>query len=394
MKLNARQVWLIAGLSMGMLGSSALAQVAPPPTQPKKEEPAAQPQAGEPQSQSNEAATTEAQPANRPARTHTPGPNQTGTENLPTSTPYPKLLAKDENGKIIRLTELPDILALRSNPTVGQRSVTAIMPVLYGRRARFERLVIDNLDLYWMVTDGRLETMDLNDIKNMSEIAEMIKPLVGRTTLSQELRNRGILTRTQAGMNEYIVNEYKQGITTEIQFESEEPLSEIMRFILQDSIHETTQAYRAMLAELSFQVGHLVKESELSSSAAIALAELEAPLSEDKAEQQAHLAQLDEAFRALSLEEGIELLTAMRNKRKNPDISPAINEINVMHDRKVDMSEKEGYFEGEIRYKDGRVVKTKDTKAAQDEKLQKTTEELEKTKEGKSGGSGGVPIDD
>lgn len=325
--------------------------------------------------------------------THTPGANQTGTENLPTSTPYPKLLAKDENGKIIRLTELPDILALRSNPTVGQRSVTAIMPVLYGRRARFERLVIDNLDLYWMVTDGRLETMDLNDIKKMSEVAEMIKPLVGRTTLSQELRNRGILTRTQAGMNEYIVNEYKQGITTEIQFESEEPLSEIMRFILQDSIHETIQAYRAMLAELSFQVADLVKETQLSSSAAIALADLQAPLADNKEEQQAHLAKLDEAFRALSLEEGIELLTAMRNQRKNPDISPAIQEINVMHDRKVDMSEKEGYFEGEIRYQDGRVIKTKETKAAHKEKLDQTTEELEKAKEGKSDGAG-VPVDD
>ncbi len=393
MKLNARQIWLIAGLSMGMLGSSTLAQVAPPPTESKKEEPAAQPEAGAAQSEATESTQPQAQPEKRPLMTHTPGANQTGTENLPTSTPYPKLLAKDENGKIIRLTELPDILALRSNPTVGQRSVTAIMPVLYGRRARFERLVIDNLDLYWMVTDGRLETMDLNDIKKMSEVAEMIKPLVGRTTLSQELRNRGILTRTQAGMNEYIVNEYKQGITTEIQFESEEPLSEIMRFILQDSIHETIQAYRAMLAELSFQVADLVKETQLSSSAAIALADLQAPLADNKEEQQAHLAKLDEAFRALSLEEGIELLTAMRNQRKNPDISPAIQEINVMHDRKVDMSEKEGYFEGEIRYQDGRVIKTKETKAAHKEKLDQTTEELEKAKEGKSDGAG-VPVDD
>ncbi len=393
MKLNARQCCLIAGLTVGLLGSSTLAQVAPPPSETKKEEPAAQPAAGATQEQASEATQPAAQPANRPVRTHTPGANQTGTQNLPTSTPYPKLLAKDENGKIIRLTELPDILALRSNPTVGQRSVTAIMPVLYGRRARFERLVIDNLDLYWMVTDGRLETMDLSDIQKMSEIAEMIKPLVGRTTLSQELRNRAILTRTQAGMNEYIVNEYKQGITTEIQFESEDPLSEIMRFILQDSIHETSQAYRAMVAEISNQVGDLVKESGLSSSAAVALAELQAPLAEDKDAQLEQLAQLDEAIRALSVDEGIELFTAMRKQRKNPDISPAIREINVMHDRKVDMSEKEGYFEGEIRYQDGRVIKTKETKAAHTEKLDKIKSDTEKAVEGKSDGAG-VPVDD
>ncbi len=393
MKLNARQCCLIAGLTVGLLGSSTLAQVAPPPSETKKEEPAAQPSAGATQEQATKSAQPAAQPAQRPARTHTPGQNQTGVENLPTSTPYPKLLAKDENGKIIRLTELPDILALRSNPTIGQRSVTAIMPVLYGRRARFERLVIDNLDLYWMVTDGRLETMDLSDIQKMSQIAEMVKPLVGRTTLSQELRNRGILTRTQAGMNEYIVNEYKQGVTTEIQFESEDPLSEIMRFILQDSIHETSQAYRAMVAEISSQVGDLVKESGLSSSAAMALAELQAPLAEDKDAQLKQLAQLDEAIRALSVDEGIELFTAMRKQRKNPDISPAIREINVMHDRKVDMSEKEGYFEGEIRYQDGRVIKTKETKAAHNEKLDKIKSDTEKAVEGKSDGAG-VPVDD
>jgi len=361
-----------------MMGSSALAQVAPPPTEPTKEEPKYEAPAK---------VAAPAQPAAKPTaqpQIKQPASSSGGTQvqNLPTTTPYPKLLSKDENGKILRLTELPDILAMRSNPTIGNKSVDAIMPVLYGRRARFERLLIDNLDLYWMVTDGRIETMSLEDIKSMAEIAEMIKPLVGRTTLSQELRNRGILSRTQSGMNEYIVNEYKQGVTAEIQFEAEDPLSEVMRFVLQDSIHETQQAYRAMVAEMSTKVGDLVQNSGLSSSAAMKLAKLQRPLNENKETQRAELAELDSVLRGLSLEEGIMLFTEMRNMRNNPDISPAIRRLDVMHDRKIDISDSDA-MQGTITYPDGRVLDTKKAAAAYDEKIRKQNEAFEKEKESK-----------
>lgn len=379
MKLNARQYWLVAGLAMGVISTSTLGQVAPPPTEPAKEKV----QAGEPVkavAPAQPQARPQSQPANVTARQ--PGSSgNTNVQNLPTSTPYPKLIVKDDDGKIIRLTELPDILALRSNPTIGPMSVEKIMPVVYGRRARFERLVIDSLDLYWMVTDGRLETANLNDIKNMAQVAEMIKPLVGRTTMSQELQNRSILTRTQGGMNSYIVNEYKQAVTAEIQFESDDALSEVMRFVLQDSIHETKQAYSAMIAELSGKVGDLVEKTGLTSSAAMEVAKLQRSLNEDPESQRAELAELDAAMRKLSVEEGIELLTAMRNERKNPDFSPAIQEIDVMHSRKVDITGK-GSMEGTIKYPDGRVINTIEARERHAEKLRKEKEALEKQKAG------------
>lgn len=385
MKLNARQCLLIAGLSMGIAASSTLAQVAPPPTQPAKEEPKYEPpvkQAAPAPSAKKETKSAEqqvGQPTITPAPSNKPS---TKTQNLPTSTPYPKLIERDESGKVKRLTELPDILALRSNPTVGPKSVESIMPVLYGRRARFERIVIDNLDLYWMVTDGRMETVNLNDIKNMSQVAEMIKPLVGRTTLSQELQSRGILTRTQGGMNEYIVNEYKQAITTEIQFESDDALSEVMRFVLSDSIHETKQAYRALLAELSSQAADLVKETGLTSSGAMEIAKLQAPLDKDPEAQTNQLDTLDTALRGLDLEEAITLFTAMRNHRKNPDISPAIKRINVMHDRKVDTTGKG--MEGTITYPDGREIDTRKLRDEHEKRMAVEQAEFEKQKAGKS----------
>lgn len=367
MKINTHRCCLIAGLAVGILSTSALAQVAPAPTKEAKEEAKYQP-------------AEEKKPNNMNAPKSVPipqgGTKASGNSNaasLPTGTPYPKLIQKDENGKIIRLIELPDILALRSNPTIGNKSVKAIMPVLLGRRARFERIVIDNLDLYWMASDGRIETINLNDIQNMAQTAEMIKPLVGRTTLSAELRNRGILTRTQGGMNEHIVNEYKQAVTAEIQFEAEDPLSEVMRFVLLDSIHEPIQAYKAMIAEASSQIASLVKETGLTSSAAMELAKLDRPLSTDPETQSAELAELDAAFRKLDVEEGMTILAAMRNNRSNPDVSPAVREINVMHDRKIDISDTNA-MQGTIDFADGRHLDTRKAAAAYDKKIQEQEE--------------------
>lgn len=373
MKLNAHRCFLIAGLAVGLMSTSVLAQVAPAP---KKQDQAAEKAPAS-------APTAEKESAIKgPQRMVMPKEQRSATGNpsaasLPTNTPYPKLMKKDENGKIIRLTELPDILALRSNPTVGNKSVRAIMPVLYGRRARFERIVIDNLDLYWMASDGRIETINLNDIQNMAQTAEMIKPLVGRTTLSAELLNRGILTRTQGGMNEHIVNEYKQAVTAEIQFESEDPLSEVMRFVLLDSIHEPIQAYKAMVAEASSQIADLVEETGLSSSAAMEVAKLQRPLNEDPDLQAAELVEFDASFRKLDVEEGIAILTAMRNNRDNADISPAIHTLNVMHDRKIDISDSKA-MQGTITYSDGRKIDTK--KAAENYDAHMEQQEAEQRK--------------
>jgi hypothetical protein len=156
-----------------------------------------------------------------------------------------------------------------------------------------------------------------------------------------------------------------------------------MRFVLEDSVHETMQAYRAMVAEISTKVGDLVEETGLTSSAAIELAKLQRPLDENRDTQIANLAELDKALRALDLEEGIALFTAMRQKRKNPDISPAVHEINVMHSRKVDISDQDT-MQGSITYSNGKVVNTKDLAKKYDKELDQTTEELERQKEGKA----------
>ncbi len=370
MRLDTKTIAALAGL---LMSTSALAQVAPPPSEkePAKE---AQP-ASEPAAES--AAEPQAQPKRVTSRS-------TNVQRINTSVPYPKLASKDENGKIIRLAELPGIVALKANPNVGESAVDRIMPVIYGRRARFEHLVMQNLDLYWLASDGRLEEVSLSDINELAQLAELIKPLVGKSTLSQELQNRGILSRTQAEMNSYIVNEYKQAITTEIQFNAEDPMSEVMRFVLQDSIHEATLAYNAMIAEGSTNAKAIVEKAGLISPAAKKLASMQATLDEDPAAQQAQRDRFDQAFRELSIDDGIAFFQAMRSLREVPDLSPMVRRIDVSRRGKVDVTGSEA-FEGHITTKDGKVISTKEARErAQENQAKKKAEyeeELRKQRE-------------
>jgi hypothetical protein len=312
-------------LAMGVCAGLAGAQVAPPPPAEKPEQPEYRPA-------ERPAARPAAQPAERPA------PNQARRiDQLPTNIPYPKLAQVGADGRIIRLKELPDVLALRANPTVGPKSVDAIMPVIYGRRARFEMLVIDNLDLLWNLQDGAIETLNMNDLNELSRVAEMIKPLVGKTTLSEELLNRGILSRVQGGMNEHIVREYKQAISDEIQVqEGTDGMMEFMRFILRDSIQEAEIAYYGLLAELRVKAPALLAETGIE---APQLESLDENLSEDPDERDAQVAETDKALRAVGVDDAIKLLTAMREGRQNPNVSPTVVRIDVMHDRKSDQSD-------------------------------------------------------
>ncbi|MCA9303324.1 MAG: hypothetical protein KC996_04315 [Phycisphaerales bacterium] len=313
-----------SGLALTMFSANTLAQVAPPPTKP-----AEQPQA----------APAPAAPVAAPKPKPT-AQDATGARigQLPTNIPYPPLANKGPDGKIIRLKELPDILALRSNPTVGPASVEKIMPVLYGRRARFEMLTINSLDLYWELTNGAIDNLSMGDLKGLTKIGEMVKPLVGKTTLSEELTNRGILTRVQGGMNKHIVQEYKKAIGDEIQvLEGDDSLDSFMKFVLNDSIMESELAYQALLAEMIPQVDAVAAKAGVNSSAVNALRGSQAPLADSPAQIEQQINAFDQHFRQLSVNEGIAMLSAMREMRENPNVSPFIKTIDVMHPRKTIM---------------------------------------------------------
>lgn len=315
-------------LALGLACSAVSAQVAPPPPAEEEKAPAAQPQQ-QPQQP--------ARPAARPAAERPqPGAAQRLPQ-LPTNIPYPKLAQQGEDGKIVRLKDLPDVVALKANPTVGPKSVDAIMPVIYGRRARFEMLVIDNLDLLWSLRDGAIHSTDMNDLNSLAQLTETIKPLVGKTTLSEELTNRGILTRVQGGMNEHIVREYKQAIADEIQLaEGADGMMEFLRFILEDSIHEASLAYYGMMVELTVNAKELLEGAGLKSEAVAALS---GAVSDDADERDEQVERMDAALRTMSVDDAIKLLSHMRDNRPNPNVSPTIVRVDVMHPNKSDQTD-------------------------------------------------------
>lgn len=308
---------------MGVAAGMAQAQVAPPPPAEKPAEPKYTPPAQQ----------APAQPQARPAPKPGEAPQASRLKDLPTDIPYPKLAQRDENGKVIRLNELPDILALRANPTVGEKSVDDIMPVIYGRRARFEMLVIENLDLYWQLTAGAITNLDMNNLQELSRVAEMVKPLVGKNTLSEELQSRGILSRTQGGMNEYIVQEYKQAIANEIEAsQGQDGMTEFMKFILEDSIHEARLAYQGMLVEAKSKASELLAKTGIENEKVAALGGM---ISSDPDVVEQEVAEFDAAVRTMSVDDAIRFFTAMREGRENPNFSPTVQRVVVMHNLKV-----------------------------------------------------------
>lgn len=324
---------IACGLAMGLFAATTNAQVAPPPTEPAKDQPTYTPPP-----------KPEPKPATIPsAKPSEPQPqegmnvrkrNPNDSEDLP-NIPYPKLAQKGSDGRIVRLRQLPDILALRSNPTVGPKSVEAIMPLVYLRRYKMETSVIDNVDLYWQLSSGMIENMNMGDIHEMGRVADMMKPLVPEVSLSQDLQNRNILTRTQAGMNKKIVNEYKREITDEIQvLDGEKGLEEVMRFVLDDSMQEARLAYQGMLVELMGQVDVVIEKAGVESSEAEALVALKQEPSTEPAKQIEQIIEFDTAFRKLGYDDAVAILTAMRGEREFENIAPTITTIDVMHDRK------------------------------------------------------------
>ena len=330
MSRQPRAVLLACGLALSVVAASSNAQVAPPPIEPASDQPTYTPPP-----------KPEPQPVVKPAD---PEPQESfsarrrdrTTEDLPTNVPYPKLAQPGPDGRIRRIRQLPDIAALRSNPNVGPASVEQIMPLIYLRRYKMETAVIDNLDLYWELSSGLIQNMNMGDINEMGRVADMMKPLVPEITLSQDLLNRQILTRVQGGMNKYIVNEYKKAITDEIQvLDGEKGLEEVFRFVLEDSLHEAKLAYQGLLVELMDDVAEVVDLAGIEKTSAVqALIDAQQEPSVDPETQFAQIDAFDAVFRELSYEDANAILTALRGTREFENLAPTITTVNVLHDRK------------------------------------------------------------
>lgn len=128
---------------------------------------------------------------------------------------FESILHRDPEGKVIPLTEPVDLAALRNNPSLKPGFIEEIADTLAERKAAFQRVAIDNLDIVEKVEDGAIEKVELDSKDAIKSVVDMIKPLrppAAPAPLTQALHDTQKITPEQAAMNRKIMKEYQDAL--------------------------------------------------------------------------------------------------------------------------------------------------------------------------------------
>lgn len=197
-------------LTAGLLGTPAMAQLVTPPTSaPAASDPFKIPE------RPPEPPKVDMAPGKGGEMPPPPPPTKI-EEKLP-DLPYKSLVEMDANGKLKLLTKPVDIAALEVNPTITDEATKKkIAEYLAERRARFEHILTENVDLAEKLFGGALDTLDLTDRNQIGEFNSMIKPLTqpaAPSNVGLELTKRGLITDVQKRFNDKIKKEYEDART-------------------------------------------------------------------------------------------------------------------------------------------------------------------------------------
>lgn len=136
-------------------------------------------------------------------------------EARPVAQPLPNLPWKawevDAQGMAVPLSEPLDYAAFNRNPMVDDLTRDRVRDYLKERKATYERLVIEHVDLMGQLEDGLLEKVDTRSRDTMSPAIMAVRPIAppqGPKSLGDEMRARGLLTPQQAEFQSKIKNEY------------------------------------------------------------------------------------------------------------------------------------------------------------------------------------------
>lgn len=301
---------LSIGLAVGMLplmAGLACGQVATPPPGPKPEQPTYVPP-----------------PPPAPAPAATPGAQRTGGASVQTAQrqrlpeiPYVPLEA-------VYYTDPIDLVALQPNPTVGQTKVPDLMPMLAGRRSRIEAMAMENFDFAVKVMDGLIEEVNLSDIPRLTAITDMIKPLVPPKSISQEMVDRGLLSRVQFEFNQKIMREYQAAMNEGFAKEfGDGALNEFMRFLMRESVKETMNAIDGMLVESTWRMGDVLAKAGLAETpTGLEMAALSSTPEDPIEVREAILARVQDTWRGWSVDEMKTFLRAVQTTRPDEYVPP------------------------------------------------------------------------
>ena len=299
--MNKMSISVLMGV-LPLVACSVVGQVATPPPGPRPEPPAFVPP------------PPPAPAAPRPQVQ----PQQLGRqlERLP-DIPYIPL-------ELVQYGESLDLVAMGPNPTIGQSKAAELMPMLVGRRARHELVVLENLDFVLQINDGLLDDVSFQDIQRLVRVSDMVKPLVPPKGISQEAFDRGMLSRVQHEFNTKIVREYQNGMSEMFTADyGDDGLGEFFKFLMSESIKEAMAALDGMCIEATWRMDDVLAkaglaDTEVGKKLATITGSVETPWDElnDKA------AEIQSAWGPWSLEEKKAFLNAVTTTRDDQYFPP------------------------------------------------------------------------
>ncbi len=299
----------VAGL-IGLLGASAWGQVVTPP--PPKTPPAPTPAPA---------------PAPKPKPTSVRHPSR---KVIAPNVDFDPITRRDASGKIIRITEPVEFVAMSHNPLLDARKLARIAPEFAKRRHQIENIIIDNIDTLAAVENGLIETIRMSDETHLRETTSKIMPLTTRynlgPTLTADLVNNNLLDRPTASLTQKIIQEYQQDLTDEA-LASEDPgdgstaIDRMMHVTLRQSLSEFEYYYRRLMLEAADQLPVVLPQIDLSDEQKTAISGLVDQLEhEDDIDARAGL--IREIFAKLPLETQKEILrktVALRGQQADGD---------------------------------------------------------------------------
>jgi hypothetical protein len=301
--VNKVSLGVLVGL-LPLIAGSALAQVATPPPGPKPEKPAYVPTPVAP----------------RPAPAANPAVNPAAVSNALARVPDLPYVPLE-----LMPHELPlDLLAMTPNPLIGQSKANDLMPMLVGRRARQELVVMENLDFVLQIQDGMLEEISFSDIAKLTMITDKVKPLVPPKGISQEAFDRGMLSRVQHEFNLKIVREYQNRMNQSFTDQyGDQALSHFMKFLMTESIKEPMIALSGMLTESTWRMEEILAAAGIADTeAAKQMASITGTPETPEEERDMLVARIFEAWRPLSLEQKKAFLLAITTTRDDKYLPP------------------------------------------------------------------------
>lgn len=315
-------------VSAGLL-STATAQVAPPPPPPADPEPEFVPP---PIPAPRPATPQQAKPTN-------PRSNMTTTD-LP-KLPYPPLwtFCGTEDPRVDDVCTFDfnlHFMALRPNPTISPGMLPRIQPVIVARRARLELRVIEHLQVAEEIDGGLVQEISFADPVALQELLLRVKPLTPPTNLTEELKNRAVLSDIQSKFNNKIIGEYQKAYGDFLRrTDKTNSTDRFMRSMFDDSLSESMQAFNGMLHESRIAMGEVLDGIEgVPSNVRSKLLALKIDSVEIDPDQiKASAEKVKLAWRPLSLGQKTAFLEAVRARRESPNMPP-VPVVSVEHANK------------------------------------------------------------